>query len=133
MGARFRLVAPEPSELELHTSCARALDALLLPPARWCTYPAGHIQLPPQAAAKLFRVGLKRSYPDILIFYGQTYGIELKRSDGRLSRTRIIRTRSGAPRMVVGQEEMFPKLLETGAFGGIAVVLISVAVRKKQQ
>jgi hypothetical protein len=29
----FRLVAPEPYELDIHEACASALDKLLLPPA----------------------------------------------------------------------------------------------------
>jgi hypothetical protein len=117
----FRLHAPELSEIDLHASCAQALDKLLAPPAQWCTYPAGHIQLQPHEAARLARVGLKRGYPDLLVFFRQVYGIELKRVGGKLSKTRVVRTRSGAPRELLGQEDVFPRLLATGAFADIQV------------
>jgi hypothetical protein len=117
----FRLEAPEPSELDLHASCALALDKLLAPPAMWCCYPAGHVQLQPHEAARLSRVGLKRAWPDLLVFFNHVYGVELKREGGRLSKTRIVRTRRGAPRELVGQEDVFPLLLKTGAFADIRI------------
>lgn len=117
----FQLRAPEPTEFDLHTACAAALDKLLAPPAVWCTYPAGHIQLSPGEAARLVRVGLKRSWPDILVFFHRVYGIELKREGGKLSKRRIIRTRRGATRELLGQEDVFPLLLASGAFADIRV------------
>jgi hypothetical protein len=42
------------------------------------------------------------------------FGIELKRHGGRLSTTRIIRTRNGSARLVEGQREMHPKLEAAG-------------------
>ena len=114
MTRAFRLIAPVPLENDIHASVAAALDLLLMPPATWATYPAGHIQLPPQAAAKLTRVGLKRGWPDILILHQSLYGIELKRPGGKLSRTRIVRTRRGAPRILEGQTEVFPRLIAAG-------------------
>jgi hypothetical protein len=114
MTRQFRLTAPVPLEDALHSSVADALDLLLLPPATWATYPAGHIKLPPQAAAKLSRVGLKRGWPDILVLHRTLYGIELKRPGGRLSRARIVRTRRGAPRVLEGQTEVFPRLIAAG-------------------
>jgi hypothetical protein len=46
----------------------------------------------------------------------------LKRIGGRLSQTRIGRTRKGGPRILVGQEEMFPRLIASGGFAAIAIV-----------
>lgn len=118
---KFRLKAPELSEREIHEACASMLDKLLLPPAMWCCYPAGAAQLSPQQQARYSRVGLKRGFPDILIFCGHVYGIELKRRGGVLSKTRIVRTKRGAPRILDGQIDIFPKLLATGAFAAINV------------
>jgi hypothetical protein len=117
----FKLTAPEPSELDLHAACAQALDKLVAPPALWCCYPAGHVQLQPHEAARLSRCGLKRGWPDLLVFWRQVYGIELKRQGGKLSKTRIVRTRRGAMRELVGQEDVFPLLLGTGAFADIRI------------
>ena len=44
----FRLVAPEPYEIDIYESCASAVATLLLPPAMWACYPAGALQLTPQ-------------------------------------------------------------------------------------
>jgi hypothetical protein len=120
MTAAFKLTPPDPFEADIHEACADALDKLLMPPAVWACYPAGHIKLHPADAARLIRAGLKRAFPDILIFCRQAFGIELKRRGGKPSKTRIVHTRRGAPRVLIGQEEMFPRLIETGAFGGIA-------------
>jgi len=115
MSARpFRLVAPIVPEDDLHENVAAALDLLLLPPAQWTTFPAGHIQLTGQQAAKLHRLGLKRSWPDLLVLHGSLFGIELKRPGGKLSRTRTVRTRRGRLRIVEGQAETFPKLEAAG-------------------
>lgn len=114
MTARLRLRPSTVPETELHASVAQALDLLLLPPAVWCTYPAGHIQLPPAAAAKLARLGLKRGLPDILIFHDGAHGIELKTGDGTLSKTRTVRTRRGALRVLEGQSDVFPRLEAAG-------------------
>jgi len=114
---RLRLTSPIPCEFDIHEACAQALDYLLLPPCQWACYPAGHIQLTPAQVARLARAGLKRAYPDILIFWQKVWGIELKRRGEQLSKTRIGRTRRGSPRLLVGQEDMFPRLFATGAFG----------------
>ena len=119
----FRLTAPEPLERDIHKACAKALDTLLLPPAQWAAYPAGAAQLSRQQAARHSEIGLKRGYPDLMIFYQKVWGVEIKRThNSYLSKTRVVRTRSGAPRLLIGQEEMFRLLVETGAWGGIAVV-----------
>jgi hypothetical protein len=116
----FRLTAPEPLEFDIHEACADALDKLLAPPAVWACYPAGATQLSPQQQARYSKLGLKRGWPDLLILHGGLYGIELKRRGGRLSKTTITHTRRGSPRVLVGQEEMFPRLVAAG-MKGIAV------------
>jgi len=112
--APFRLVAAMTPEDELHASVADALDLLLLKPAEWTTFPAGNIPLPPQYGAKLARLGLKRGWPDILVLHERLYGIELKREGGRLSRTRMVRTKRGALRELAGQVDVFPRLIGAG-------------------
>lgn len=119
---RFKLTAPEPLERDIHTACADALDKLLLPPAMFCCYPAGAAQLSPQQQARYTRVGLKRGFPDLLIFYKLVWGLEIKRQGGVLSKTRVTRTRRGTLRVLHGQEEIFPKLIATEAFGDIAII-----------
>jgi hypothetical protein len=112
--ARFRLTAPIVPEQDLHESVADALDKLLLPPAEWTCFPAGSVPLPPRFAAKLARMGLKRGWPDVLVLHRQLYGIELKRRGGKLSRTRIVRTRRGGLRELAGQQDVFPRLEAAG-------------------
>lgn len=116
----FRLVAPVVAETPLHEAVAKALDLLLLPPAVWTCFPAGSVPLPPQFAAKLLRLGLKRGWPDILIVHQGLFGIEVKREGAKLSKSRMVRTRSGGLRLVEGQAEVFPRLLRAG-FTAIAV------------
>ena len=106
----FRLTAPVAPEDDLHEAVAQMLDLLLLPPAQWTTFPAGHVELTGRAAAKLAKLGLKRNWPDVLVLHGSLYGIELKRPGGRLSITRTVRTRRGRLRVVEGQREVFPRL-----------------------
>lgn len=110
----YRLVAPVVAEQDLHEAVARALDLLLLPPAMWTTFPAGAVPLPAQFAAKLARLGLKRGWPDVLVLHQRLFGIELKRVGGILSRTRVVRTRAGAMRVLDGQADVFPRLLAAG-------------------
>jgi len=125
--ARYRLVEELQPEDELHASVADALDKLLLPPARWTTFPAGSVPLPPRYAAKLSRLGLKRGWPDIQVVHGgRIVGIELKRRGGKLSRTRIVRTRRGSLRELVGQEDEFPRLREAGMNIGVCSSLPAV-------
>ena len=114
MSRPFHLVAPSPAEDELHAAVASALDMLLLAPATWTTFPAGNVELTGQAAAKLARLDWKRGWPDVLVLHGALYGIELKRADGMLSRTRTVRTRRGSLRIVEGQRDTFPRLEAAG-------------------
>jgi hypothetical protein len=113
---RFRLTPPQVSETSLQEQVAKTLDVLLMPPAFWCAYPSGHIQLPPAAGAALLRCGLKRGIPDLLVFYGgRTYGIELKLPGRHLSKDRFVRSkRSGALRFVAGQSSVHPLLQAAG-------------------
>jgi hypothetical protein len=110
----FRLVHDVKPEDDLHLEVKEALDRLLMPPAEWTTFPAGNIPLPPRWGAKLNRLGLKRGWPDILVLYDRIFGIELKRRDGRLSKTRLVRTRRGGLRQLDGQEDVFPRLEAAG-------------------
>jgi hypothetical protein len=112
--APFRFTAPEPLEREIHEQVARALEALLLPPAFWFCYPAGIIQLSAQQAARMVKCGLRTGLPDFMVFYQGVYLIELKRHGGRLSQTRIVKTKHGL-REIVGQRERFKELRDTGA------------------
>lgn len=113
--AAFRLT-PEPiAERDIHASCAAVLDRLLLPPAFWFSAAIGATKLSPQQAAALSRAGIKRGLPDLLVLHGgKLHGVELKRHKGRLSVTRIVRTRRGSPRILEGQEDVFPKLEAAG-------------------
>jgi hypothetical protein len=117
----FKLASVEPLEVDIQGTCAAALDRLLLPPAMWFAYPAGVIELNGPQMARLTRHGLKRGLPDIFILHGRVYCIELKRRGGALSKTRLARTRRGSPRVLLGQEEIFPMLIGTGAVAAIAV------------
>lgn len=119
----FKLRAPVAPELDIHVAVFEALDRLMDPRAVIACYPAGHIQLTPQQAARLARAGLRRGMPDLLIWYEGCWGLEVKREKGsRLSKTTIGRTRSGAPKILVGQEEMFPRLMASGGFNAIGIV-----------
>jgi hypothetical protein len=111
----FRLRNRQPLEAVMHQQLARVLDQYLLRPAEWACYPAGAAHLSPQQQAKYSRMGLKRGWPDVMILYaGRLYGLELKRPGGQLSKSYIGRTKLGTARYYIGQEEMFPRLIEAG-------------------
>ena len=117
--AVFRLTHPTPPERDIQASCAAALDALLLPPAFWFSAAIGAVKLSKQQAAALARAGVKRGLPDIFVITpiahgSRVLGIELKTRTGRLSKTRIVRTKSGAPRILEGQEDVFLRLQAAG-------------------
>jgi hypothetical protein len=114
MSIRFRLSPPVIPEQEFHENVARVFSWLIEPPATWAFYPAGAVKLPPAHAAKLTRMGLQRGWPDFLVLYHRLYGIELKTVGGKLSKTRVARTKSGAPRILIGQVDRFPQLLAAG-------------------
>ena len=118
---QFRLTPPVPPERDVHEQCAKVLDALLLAPAMWFTYPAGASELSPQQSARHVAVGLKRGLPDIWILFQGVYCIELKKPGAYLSKTRIVHTRRGSPRILDGQEDVFPRLIATGAVKAISI------------
>jgi len=85
----FRLTAYEPTEYTLQKSVADLLDWILAPPAFYTAFPAGWGKLPPATAGLLKACGLKRGFPDIIVFdrnravasyvHPKIVGIELKR------------------------------------------------------
>ena len=102
-------------EVDLQAAGAQAFDRLLRPPAMWTAIALGHIELTGQQAARLSRIGLKRSWPDHLIMWPENVvGIEWKTGDGKLSISRVVHTKRGKPRWVEGQRETFPKLKAAG-------------------
>jgi hypothetical protein len=121
MSARpFRLTAPvvPEDEVDLQVAGEMAFSRLIRAPAEWTAFPAGHLKLTGQQAARLTRIGLKRSWPDHLVLYaGKLIGIEWKRPGERLSHSRWVRTKSGKPRWVEGQREVFPRLAQQGMRG----------------
>lgn len=117
----FKLTPEVIPEQDIHEACAEALDRLLLPPAFWFCYPAGAVQLSRQQAARNSRMGLKRGLPDLWFLYRGVRCIELKRRGGSLSTTRIVRTKRGSPRVLLGQEDVFPLLVRSGGVQDIAI------------
>jgi hypothetical protein len=123
----FRLTPPPEYEQTLHETVAAVCGKLVAPPAQWAFYPAGGVQLAPFQAAKLTRMGLQRGWPDfIFISDAKIFGLELKVGHGRLSKTRIVRTRRGAPRILEGQEDVFPRLEAAGMTIAVARTLEEV-------
>jgi hypothetical protein len=110
----FRLIAERQPEQDLHEAAVDLFHRLVAPPAMWACYPAGATELGPAQMAKLSRMGLQRGWPDFLFLHRHLYGLELKRLGGRLSRTYVARTKRGSPRVLVGQEEVFPLLEAAG-------------------
>lgn len=112
---RFRLEPEIQAEQVVHEEVAKFLAACLLPPVMWNCFPLGHVSLSPAQLARLQRAGLQAGWPDFLvIFGGLIFGLEIKRVGGKLSKTRQYRTKRGQLRIVLGQEEVFPKLDRAG-------------------
>jgi hypothetical protein len=66
-------------ESELHVSVAELLDWILVPPAMFTTFPAGWGKLSKATAGRLYASGMKKGFPDILVFAPRkVIGIELK-------------------------------------------------------
>ena len=105
------LVIPEQN---IHEATATLLYRVVLPPAEWTFFPAGAVPLSPRLAAKLYRMGLRPGWPDFIIQHERTYGLELKREGGTLSRTRLVRDRRGGLRQLDGQADVFPRLERAG-------------------
>lgn len=117
----FSLKAPILPERDLHVAVRDLLDYCLAPPAVWAPMPVGVTRLTAEQFAQYSRFGVKRGWPDCLICHGKMWGLELKTKRGRLSKTRVGRTARGGPRELIGQEDMFPKLLASGAWGAIEI------------
>jgi hypothetical protein len=101
-------------EQNIHEAVATLLHRVVLPPAEWTFFPAGAVPLPPRLAAKLYRMGLRRGWPDFIIVHDRIYGLELKREGGTLSKTRTVRNKRGGVRLLDGQVEVFPRLERAG-------------------
>jgi phosphoglycolate phosphatase-like HAD superfamily hydrolase len=102
-------------EVDIQAAAASAFDRLIRPPAVWTAFPAGHIQLTGQQAARFSRIGLKRNWPDHLVLHdSRLIGLEFKRPGEKLSISRWVRTKRGKARWVEGQREAFPKLKAAG-------------------
>ena len=84
----LKLVYPDPSEDQLKHSIANLLDAILPEDqVLWSHFPAGGYELTPAARARLYRLGLKRGFPDILLCYslGRILWLEVKTPTGVVS------------------------------------------------
>jgi hypothetical protein len=122
------------AEVSLQEAGAQAFDRLLRPPAMWTAVNVGHIELTAAQAAKVYRVGVKPNWPDhLVIFPGKLVGIEWKTRDGALSISRVVHTRrSGRPRYVEGQRDVFPKLTLAGMRGPYVCITVEQALRMLQ-
>jgi hypothetical protein len=98
------------------------LDSLVAPPAFWWSAAIGATRLTPQQAAALSRAGVKRGLPDLMVLHeARIFGIELKKQrGGYLSKTKIVHTKRGTPRVLVGQVERFAELEAAGMTIAIA-------------
>jgi hypothetical protein len=113
----FRLTN-QTAEVDLQVAGEAAFSRLIRSPAEWTAFPAGHLKLTGQQAARLTRIGLKRSWPDHLVLHaGKLIGIEWKKPGESLSRSRWVRTKNGKSRWVEGQREVFPRLAQQGMRG----------------
>ena len=74
------------TEDEFHISVAELLDACLLPPTFYTTFPAGYGKLGKATAGSLKGAGLKAGFADILVFHDHgALGIELKTATGKVT------------------------------------------------
>lgn len=99
---KFKLTPPDPNEDQLQASVADFLAfALHDQPVVWTHFPAGGYHLTPAARGRLFRLGLKAGFPDLLIQWrpARSLWIEMKTRSGTLSNA---------------QKEMRGKLTEIG-------------------
>lgn len=129
MARRFRLEPVVPTEVEFHEAVASLMHKVVLPPAFWTCFPAGHVQLTPAQAARLTRAGMKRGLPDFLLWHAPgSYGLELKRPKGHLSKGYMARTARGALVWREGQAEVFPRLETAGMLIAVCTSLDAVIV-----
>ena len=84
------VVAPAPSEFQLHCAVADTLRRWVTPNWTWCHYPAGE-ERTAQAGARLKRMGVQPGFPDLILFppkdhpISRAHFLELKRRRARLS------------------------------------------------
>lgn len=88
MPRRFKLTAPDPSEDEFQKSVADLFHAILPPDkVAFSHFPSGGYQLTPAAKARLYRIGLTKGWPDLIVCYGggKCLWLELKTRRGVVS------------------------------------------------
>ena len=125
----FRLDEYVVQEVDLQTAGADAFDRLILPPAQFTAFPAGHLELTGAQAARLVRIGLKPSWPDHLVLHDHLIGIEWKKPGADLSISRMVHSRrSGRPRWVEGQRDVFPRLRRAGMRGPYLCISVEQAL-----
>lgn len=125
----FRLEEYVVAEVDLQAAGADAFNKLIRPPAMWTAFPAGHIELTGQQAARFARIGLKRNWPDHLVLHdARLIGIEWKKSGEKLSISRFVRNKRGVNRYVEGQREAFPKLAAAGMLGPYVCITVFQAL-----
>jgi hypothetical protein len=125
----FKLTPYVPEEVDLQAAGAEAFARLIRDPVQWTAFPAGHLKLTGQQAARLTRIGLKRSWPDhLILFDGKLIGIEWKRRGETLSRSRWVTTKAGKSRWVDGQREIFPLLASQGMRGPYVCETVEAAL-----
>lgn len=94
MGEKTKVPTPrlklrgEPDEDQLHKSIADLLDWVLTEDVVWSHFPAGGYELGPAARGRLWRLGLKQGFPDLVICYAplKTLWLEVKTRFGVTSR-----------------------------------------------
>lgn len=85
---KLKLTPPDPSEDRLQESIFHLLERILLPEEALAThFPAGGYHLTPAARARLYRIGLRRGWPDAFICYsfGRILWLEVKTATGTIS------------------------------------------------
>lgn len=85
---RLKLTPPDPDEDQLQASIVNLLHAILISEqVRWTHIAHGGYELSKAARGRLFRLGLQRGFPDLVICYapGMTLWLEIKTATGCLS------------------------------------------------
>lgn len=85
---KLKLTPPDPTEDQLQTSIASLLERILRPEEALAThFPAGGYHLTPAARARLYRLGLRQGWPDLIICYspGRVLWLEVKTPTGAIT------------------------------------------------
>src|SRR5262249_34703637 len=98
-------------------------------PTRYGCYPAGTAELSPAQLARYFRLGLKRGSPKYSSSTPVCRGSRSSASATAFSKTRVVLTRPGSPRVLVGQEETFPPRTAWAAFCDIGIAYTVAELR----